>query len=449
MNRVALRMSLTLLGTVFLALIVVQVFMMLQMSQALEMSVPWRERLAAATLQRYLASVPLETRIASAHDVATTLGVPTEILRLDDDQISLPARQALQAQGFCFEYRKLFDSTLWVLVPDTDAVLRFGLDIIAPRFHLWRAIALLVVLALLVAAVGVLLARPLVKRLRHLQEVSVRIARGELGARALVSGSDDLADFARHFNQMAERNQILAEKQRDLMRAVSHELRTPAARIRFSLELLGDASSKQDLERHILSIDSDLDEIDCLVQELVTLDRLDRNDSASILLDEPFDPMRAISAEMVRLEPHRAEVEISTLNALPDGSSATGSEKLFRRAFRNVLSNGVRHARRKVRISLARTDGNLQVSIEDDGPGIPSFERARVLEPFARLDPSRSRNSGGLGLGLTIVDRILAAAGGQLKIEDSELGGARVTMSWPGASGSNTRKPNSRHVDEE
>src|SRR5512133_210513 len=76
--------------------------------------------------------------------------------------------------------------------------------------------------------------------------------------------------------------------------------------------------------------------------------------------------------------------------------------------------------------SLAQTNGNLQLSIEDDGPGVPSFERARVLEPFARLDPSRSRNSGGLGLGLTIVDRILAAAGGQLKLEDSELG-ARVS----------------------
>lgn len=431
MNRVALRMSLTLLGTVFLALIVVQVFMIWQMSQALETSVPGRERLAAAALRRHLAAVPLQTRIASARDVTASLGVPVEILTLDDHRISLPARQALRVQGFSFEYRKLFDSTLWVLVPDTDAVLRFGLDIIAPSVHQWRAIALLLGLVLLVAAVGVLLARPLVKRLRHLQEVSARIARGELEARAQVFGNDDLADFARHFNQMAERNQILAEKQRDLMRAVSHELRTPVARIRFSLELLGDAGSKQDLERHVLSIDSDLDEVDCLVQELVTLDRLDRNDRASTLLTEPFEPMRAISAEIVRLEPHRAEVEISTLNALPDGASAIGNERLFRRAVRNVLSNGVRHARRKVRISLARTNGNLQVSIEDDGAGIPSFERARVLEPFARIDPSRSRNSGGLGLGLTIVDRILAAAGGQLKIEDGELGGARVTMSWP------------------
>jgi two-component system sensor histidine kinase RstB len=432
MNRVALRMSLTLLGTVFLALLVVQVFMMWQMSQALETSVPWRERLAAAALQRHLAAVPLEERIASAQEVTTSLGVPVEILRLDDDLISVTARQALRAQGFSFEYRKLFDSTLWVLVPETDAVLRFELDIVAPSFHPWRAIALLLGLVLLVATVGVLLARPLVKRLRHLQEVSVRIARGELGARAQVSSNDDLADFARHFNQMAERNQILAEKQRDLMRAVSHELRTPVARIRFSLELLGDADSKQALERHIQSIDSDLDEIDCLVQELVTLDRLERNDSASTLLTEPFEPMRAISAEIVRLEPHRAEIEISTANALPGGASALGSERLFRRAFRNVLSNGVRHARRKVRISLARSNGSLLVSIEDDGAGIPSFERARVLEPFARLDPSRSRNSGGLGLGLTIVDRILVAAGGQLKIEDSELGGARVTLSWPG-----------------
>ncbi|MGE5786039.1 MAG: ATP-binding protein [Myxococcales bacterium] len=436
MNRVALRISLVLLGTVFFALLVVQVFMMWQMSQALEANVPWRERLAAETLHRYLASVPIEARIAAAREVATSLRAPVEIVNLDDNRITRAVHSALVTEGFSFEFRKLFDSTLWVLVPGTDSVLRLGLDIVPPRLHVWRAIALLVGLVLLVAVMGMLVARPLVKRLRHLQEVSVRIARGELGARALVVGNDDLADFARHFNQMAERNQILAEKQRDLMRAVSHELRTPAARIRFSLELLGDADSKQDIERHMLAIDSDLDEIDCLIQELVTLDRLDRKDNESMLSAEHFDVARAVSAEMGRLEPRRAEVEVITRSALPQGTSAAGSERLFRRAIRNLLSNGVRHAKGKLRISLARANGALQLSIDDDGPGIPAFERMRVLEPFARLDPSRSRNSGGLGLGLTIVDRILAAAGGQLTIEDSELGGARVTMSWPASSDS-------------
>lgn len=433
MNRVALRMSLTLLATVSLALTVVQVFMTWQMSQALEETVPWRERLAAETLRRYLGGIPVEARTAAVREVASSIGVPFQILDLDDYRISRPARQTLRVQGFSFEYRKLFDATLWVLVPDTDAVLQFGLDVFVPRFHLWRTLALLLGLVSTVAMVGTLLARPLVKRLRHLQEVSVRIARGELGARALVSGNDDLAAFARHFNQMAERNQILAEKQRDLMRAVSHELRTPTARIRFSLELLGDAGSKQDLERHILAIDSDLDEIDCLVQELVTLDRLDRNDDESTFFAEHFDPARAVSAEVARLEPRREELEINIANMLADGTRAAGSERLFRRAVRNVLSNGARHAEVKVRLSLALANGRLQISIDDDGPGIPSFERMRVLEPFARLDPSRSRNSGGLGLGLTIVDRIASAAGGQLKIEDSEFGGARVTLSWPTA----------------
>jgi two-component system sensor histidine kinase RstB len=431
MNRVALRMSLTLLATAFLSVVFVQVFMMWQMSQALEARVPWRERLAAETVRRYLGGVPVERRTAEAREVASSIGVPFQLVNQNDYRISSSARHALAVQGFSFEYRKLFDATLWVLVPDTDAVLRFGLDIFAPRFYLLRALALLLGVVLMVAVVGTLLARPLVKRLRHLQAVSVRIARGELGARALVSGNDDLAAFARHFNQMAERNQILAERQRDLMRAVSHELRTPAARIRFSLELLRDAGSKHALERHVLAIDSDLEEIDCLVQELVTLDRLDRNDGESILASECFDPACAVSAEVARLEPRRETLEIAVSNALAEGTRVAGSERLFRRAVRNVLNNGARHANAKVRLVLACANGALQVSIDDDGPGIPSKERERVLEPFARLDPSRSRNSGGLGLGLTIVDRIVSAAGGQLKLEDSEFGGACVTLVWP------------------
>ncbi|MFC1642825.1 ATP-binding protein, partial [Myxococcota bacterium] len=430
MNRVALRMSLVLLGTVVLALIIVQGFMMWQISQAMQASVPERERVVAETLRRYLATVPLEDRAGSALEVGTSLGVPAETLKLADSRISDSARAALGAQGLSFRFGEPFDAFLCVLVPGTDDVLRLRLEG-TPLPPLWKVVTLLMGLVVMVAVVGTLLARPLVERLRHLQEASVRIARGDLEARAAVSGNDALADFARHFNQMAERNQILAEKQRDLMRAVSHELRTPAARIRFALELLGEASSKEDHERHLSAIDSDLSEIDCLIQELVTLDRLDRTESEPTAKAESFDVARSVFAEIVRLEPSRPEVAVSTVSALPEGTDAVGNERLFRRAVRNLVGNGVRHAQSKVRISLAQAGGQVVISIDDDGPGIPPFERARVLEPFARLDPSRSRDSGGFGLGLTIVDRILVATGGQLRIEDSELGGASVTMSWP------------------
>jgi two-component system sensor histidine kinase RstB len=83
----------------------------------------------------------------------------------------------------------------------------------------------------------------------------MRIARGELGARADNRGADTISDFAIHFNQMADRNQVMFEGQRDLMRGVSHELRTPVARIRFALELARDSQTESDRQRHLTAIE--------------------------------------------------------------------------------------------------------------------------------------------------------------------------------------------------
>ena len=98
-----------------------------------------------------------------------------------------------------------------------------------------------------------------------------------------------------------------------------------------------------------------------------------------------------------------------------------------------VWYNAVRYCDHKVRISGGvRADGKAYVCVEDDGPGIPEQERARIFEAFARLDDSRTRASGGYGLGLSIVSRIAYWFGGEIQVDQSpNLGGARFTMTWP------------------
>jgi two-component system, OmpR family, sensor histidine kinase RstB len=432
-SRFAVRLSLALLAGIVVASVIVQLFMARQMSRAMGATAPPPQRFAGEVLRRYFANLSPSSRADEVREIAAAIGARVETVQLVDPRVSESVRTALGARGYSFERGRPFDAVLWTLEPRTNEVIGLGLGPRRlPTPSLWPALALLMALILMVAAMGTLLARPMVLRLRQLQEASVRIARGELGARVVVSGNDALADFSRHFNEMAEHNQMLLEKQRDLMRAVSHELRTPAARIRFSVELLGEANSREDRERHLATVDSDLGEIESLIHELVMLDRLDQPQSASSSANrESVDVGRAVSAEIERLGRARAEIEVSTVSAVAPGTAVVGSERLFRRAIRNLLSNGLRHARSKVRVSIAEADGQVLVAVDDDGSGISPLEQARDLEPFARLDPSRSRDSGGLGLGLTIVNRILGAAGGQLKIGNNEFGGARVTMSWP------------------
>lgn len=257
----------------------------------------------------------------------------------------------------------------------------------------------------------------------------MRIAKGEISARADTRGNDAISDFAAHFNRMAERNQTMLEGQRDLMRGVSHELRTPVARIRFALELARETQVESERERHFSAIDSDLTEIDELIQELLLVDRL--SDGSLPMPAQTFTVLTIVQDEIKRQRPGRSQIEVVLQIDLDGQLTLVGSERLFRRVVRNLLSNALRHAQHRVRISITGTAAGISIRFEDDGPGIPTSERARILEPFVRLDESRSRESGGVGLGLTIVDRILRAVGGRLRIEDGKSGGASVEIAWP------------------
>lgn len=428
MNRIALRLSVGLAVAVLLSVIGVQAFVHWQVSRAFERDAPAHERLTGAALRHYLGVIAPAERARAVRELGRELAMSAELLAPGDPRISAAAREELVAHDLHIEHGKAFESVLLATIPGDDQVVR--VEPIRPTLPpLWPLVAGFVVLVLVAAAAATLLSRPLVVRLRALQGVALRIANGDLGARVQISRNDALGEFAAQFNQMADRNQVLLEKQRELIRAVAHELRTPAARIRFALELIREAGTEEQRERHITAIDSDLTEVDDLVRELLLLDHLESDPGAAS--DETFSARPVIDDELERLATMRPQVELSTAYEVEDGVAVVGSEKLFRRALRNLVGNALRHAKGRVRVSATRGAHELVLSIDDDGPGIPPADRARVLEPFTRLDPSRSRGTGGFGLGLPIVTRILRAAGGRLKISAAELGGARVVMSWP------------------
>lgn len=293
----------------------------------------------------------------------------------------------------------------------------------------WTTVlALLAGVAAFVMSAGFLLTHPVLKRLRSLDVAAERIAAGELGARAPVSGQDPITQFALHFNQMAERNQRLLEGQRHLLQAVSHELRTPAARIRFGLEMLRETENEDAKERYRAGIDADVDEIDALVEELLALNRLD---SSGIKIEgQHVDAIAVVRDECNTLSPLRPDVEFLLPAPTDGGIWIYGSERLFRRVIRNLLSNALRHARHRVTMTVTTQAEGMRLCIDDDGPGVPVADRARIFEPFTRLDGSRSRESGGFGLGLAIVERIVRAHNGSIAVKDAPGGGARFVLSW-------------------
>ena len=270
-----------------------------------------------------------------------------------------------------------------------------------------------------VFATALLLVVPLVRRIRRIDQTMAALASGDRSARAPVHGDDAVSRLAARLNALADENDRLIDAQRALLQAVAHELRTPSQRMRFRIELLDDPTIADALDR-------DLDELDALAQELMALLRWDhaRHDARPVAL-------APLLHELARdLAPFAGDRTIHVPTDPPDVHAEPGG---LRRALRNLLLNGLRHGATEVRVEAERRGDATVIRVIDDGDGIPTSAVEAVFEPFVRLDPSRNRDSGGVGLGLAIVRRICRAHGGTAAAEPGP-GGRFVTV-WPDTNG--------------
>jgi two-component system sensor histidine kinase RstB len=239
-----------------------------------------------------------------------------------------------------------------------------------------------------------------------------------------------MASLASSYNSMSDHIQRLIEAQRELMRAVSHELRTPVARIRFGMEMLAEEDDYEYRIQQVDMIDKDIEALNTLIDEIMTYAKLEQGtpslDFEKIVLAEVLEQVAT------ETEALKTQKEIIVEAPLPS-VIADAERRYLHRVVQNLVGNAVRYCDHKIVISGGITDaGMAYVCVEDDGPGIPEEDRKRIFEAFARLDDSRTRASGGYGLGLSIVSRIAYWFGGRIEVDASPtLKGARFTMSWP------------------
>jgi signal transduction histidine kinase len=245
------------------------------------------------------------------------------------------------------------------------------------------------------------------------------MAEGDLGHRLPEQGPKELQDAARGFNRLAERIDGMLRREKELMAAISHELRTPLTRMRLELELLRDSGAS---ESRIAAMEGDLIELDELVGELAELSRLELG--AARLTLEPIGARALIeeAARRVPLAEHRLEVS-------GDGFMLQGDRRLLLRALENLLRNVGRYTPPGTVAKIVAQGRELIV--EDEGPGVSADALARLAEPFFRVESSRSKATGGLGLGLFIARRVAEVHGGQLIAEARPGGGLRVRLRLP------------------
>ena len=227
------------------------------------------------------------------------------------------------------------------------------------------------------------------------------------------AGSSEIREAAHAMITMKERLNRYNKTRTDMLNAVGHDLKTPLTRMRLAVET--DSATKEDLLHNIDRMSEmvngylafargEAPEIEQAVELPAMLTRIARDSAPDkkIILDFPETPAQ--------------------FYARP--SSLTS-------AFTNIIENAARYTKKTLKISEQDTEDSVTVIIEDDGPGIPDNKKALALQPFVRLDESRSESTGGTGLGLSIAQTAIENHGGQIFLENSELGGLRVRIVLP------------------
>ncbi len=268
--------------------------------------------------------------------------------------------------------------------------------------------------------------RPVERQLTGISGAAGRIGKGELGARAEVHRRDASGELAETFNDMAERVQTIVEGRRALLHGVSHELRTPLARLRFAVELLEDAVDPEARARRVEEMLGDVVELEDLVAELMRYSELEEGAG---LDRQPTDLVVLVSGLVEEARRLRPEAElVFEPRPVPELSL---DQRQVSRSIGNLVNNAVRYSDSRVRVSTEHEPGQARVVVEDDGPGVPEADRERIFEPFVRLDEARSRDTGGIGLGLALALRAVRAHKGGIEVDESPLGGARFTWTVP------------------
>ena len=350
-------------------------------------------------------------------------------LQLDTDQ-----KARLYRKDIVIMFRdntSVENSSIRVLAPTEiqDTVVDLGPIPLFNWFPLNLIISITLISMFLISLGVYALIFPLERKLQLIQSGITKVREGKLNTKVKVVGEDEIAHLAATFNSMTEHIRRLIESQRELTRAVSHELRTPVARIRFAVDMLADTDDYDDRMSQRDYIDQDIESLNGLIDEILTYAKLEEG---SPKMDWEDVDLQELVSQIVRETNALGKPVTVKVGKVQKGVFAQADRRYLHRVLQNLAGNATRYAESTIIISAGLEKNEAFISVEDDGQGIPEKDREKVFIPFARLDDSRTRASGGYGLGLSIVSRIAFWFNGRMSVDESPtLGGARFIMKWP------------------
>ena len=311
----------------------------------------------------------------------------------------------------------------------------------ASQHDLSLSVVLLVFSGGMAMILGYLLSSTVTDRIHTLKAVAGQLAQGDLQARAPVTGRDEVSDLADSFNRMAVQLQAADEKQREIdqMRAdliawVGHDLQTPLASIRAILEALADGmvEDQQSVQRYLLTAQRDVRSLSLLIDDLFQMAQLD---AGGLPLDREDSSLADLISDTLESFSELAARQGLTISGSADASIDPVFMDTMRvgRVLNNLITNAMRHTPPGGQISVLarRTEHGVEVTVSDTGEGIQPEDLPNIFDSFYRGEKSRSRATGGAGLGLAISRGHVRAHGGEITVESQPGHGSRFSFTLP------------------
>jgi two-component system, OmpR family, sensor kinase len=311
-----------------------------------------------------------------------------------------------------------------------------------PEQPMWKA-AIVLASALILLGIGsIVLARSLARPLERLASVTKAFGLGDLRARASTCREDEIGNVGRAFNEMADRVEKLRRAEKELLANVSHELRTPLARIRVGVEL-ADGGDPRMIQRYLSGIAEDLTEVEQLLGDIITAARLDLSSEQA---RDPYPPLRLTATPLGGLVEalvrrfRDSHTERTVHLAIERDPKVPVDRVMLKHALSNVLDNAHKYSPMEcaielsVRVEAGEGGDRAIVDVRDHGTGMDPDDVPHVFTAFFRGDRSRRRETGGVGLGLTLAKRIVEAHGGTIDLESRRGEGTVVRIALPARS---------------
>lgn len=265
---------------------------------------------------------------------------------------------------------------------------------------------------------------PLWRDAISLRTTAEQLAAGDLSCRSPQTQSWLFKPLSKLLNQMADKIERQVHNSKIILHAMAHELRTPVARLRFGLTILADAENQTTKDRQLIGINKDIGELESLINTSLNFFKMQQQ--APILKKEIIDLPQWSEDLYDGLQPFQPER--ITFSADIENTLFAFDHEIVSIAVNNLLLNGFKYASSQVALKIWTDHQRLMIEVNDDGIGIPLNAREEIFTPFSRLDNSRTRSTGGHGLGLAYAKLIAEYHGGSIKISENQWNGARFTM---------------------